>query len=343
MTTTTTRLHRLAWLAGDYAASYDWYAQCLACYFALADVAGSIRSIGDLAMLSALIGRREQAEHLFEEAVAMAQTLNDAVEMIKARRAIGMALANVGYNVAAAAQYETCLAIAASSEHEYLHVENLVMLAFVQLMQCNYDRVTALGRQAFALADRAEHRRDAGFALMLLGLAKLGRGAYMQAYDLLHQCLSVYQVTNVADDQLFSLSGLSHAQRGLGDLPGARHTVTTALHIAAQSRSVRAAGLALGAYVNVLLDEQQVERAVELEALVMNHPFAANSRFYQNLHAQPVARAAECLPPEVVAAAKARGQARTRLATLDEVWAELTSAAATFSVSNWLPHTEPEQ
>jgi tetratricopeptide (TPR) repeat protein len=289
---------------------------------------GSILVISDLAMLSAIVGRQEQAEHLFEEAAALAQALDDPVEMIKARRAIGMALANVGYNAAAKAQYESCLAIAGSSEHEYLHVENLVMLAFTHLMRCNYDQVTALGRQAFELADRSQHRRNAGFALMLLGLAELGRGAYKHAHDLLRQCLSVYQVTNVADDQLFSLSGLSHAQRGLGDTRGARHTVMRALHIAVQSRSVRAAGIALGAYVNVLLDEQQIERAVELGELVMNHPFAANSRYYQNLNARPIALHAECLPPDVVAAAKARGQARTRLATLDEVWAELSSGAA---------------
>ena len=92
-----------------------------------------------------------------------------------------MALANVGYNAAAKAQYESCLAIAGSSEHEYLHVENLVMLAFTHLMRCNYDQVTALGRQAFELADRSQHRRNAGFALMLLGLAELGRGAYKHA------------------------------------------------------------------------------------------------------------------------------------------------------------------
>jgi hypothetical protein len=239
-----------------------------------------------------------------------------------------MALANVGYNTAAAAQFESCLSLADSGEHEYLRLENLVMLAFAHLMQCHYDQVTALGRQAFELANRAHHRRDAGFALMLLGLAELGRGVYGSAHDLLRQCLSVYQVTNVADDQLFSLSGLSHAQRGLGDTKGARHTVRMALHIAVQSRSSRAAGIALAAYVNVLLDEQQIERAVELEALVMNHPFAANSRYYQNLTARPIALHAECLPPEVVAAAKERGQARTRLATLDEVWAELSSGAA---------------
>lgn len=316
-------LGRLAWLAGDNAEAYDWYARSLACYLALADVLGSILSLSDLAMLSALLDRHQHAEQLFEEAAALAQALDDPIEAIKARRAIGMALSNVGYNAAAVVQYETCLAIAEGCEHDYLRVENLVMLAFIRLMQCNYEQATVLGRQAFALAERAHHRRDTGFALMLLGLAELGRGAYKTAHDLLRQCLAVYQVTNVADDQLFSLSGLSQAQRGLGDTHGARLTAKQALQIAVQSRSFRAAGLALGAYIGVLLDEQQVERAVELEALLMRHPFGANSCFYQELNARPVALYAARLPPEVVAAAKARGQTRDRLATLDEVWAEL--------------------
>jgi tetratricopeptide (TPR) repeat protein len=208
-----------------------------------------------------------------------------------------------------------------------LRVDNLVMLAFTRLMQGQYDQVPALSQEAFELASHANHRRDAGFALMVLGLAELGRGEYARASEILRRCLSVYQVTNVADDQLFSLSGLSYAQRGLGDPKGARHTVMLALHTAVQSRSIRAAGIALAAYVNVLLDEQQIERAVELEALVMNHPFAANSRVYQALNALPVAHHAARLPPAVVAAARARGQARTRLTTLDEVWGELSSNA----------------
>jgi tetratricopeptide (TPR) repeat protein len=321
-------LGRLTWLAGDYAESCDWYMQSLAHYRRLADPMGSSQVISDLAMLSAIAGWREQADHLFEEAATLAQSLDDPLEMIKARRTIGMALANVGYNAAAAAQFEACLTLADCCEHAALRVDNLVMLAFTRLMQGQYDQVPALSQEAFELASHANHRRDAGFALMVLGLAELGRGEYARASEILRRCLSVYQVTNVADDQLFSLSGLSYAQRGLGDTKGARHTVMLALHTAVQSRSIRAAGIALAAYVNVLLDEQQIERAVELEALVMNHPFAANSRFYQDLNARPVAHHVERLPPPVVAAARARGQARTRLATLDEVWGELSANAA---------------
>ena len=321
-------LGRLTWLAGAYAESCNWYMQSLAHYRTLADPMGSIQVIGDLAMLSAITGRPEQADHLFEEATILAQSLEDPLELIKARRTIGMALANVGWNDAAAAQFEACLTLADCCEYAAMRVDNLVMLAFVRLMQGQYDQVPALSQEAFDLASRANHRRDAGFALMVLGLAELGRGEYARASEILRRCLSVYQVNNVADDQLFSLSGLSHAQRGLGDTKGARHTVMLALQTAVQSRSMRAAGIALAAYVNVLLDDQQIEFAVELEALVMNHPFAANSRFYQALNAHPVAQYAAQLPPALVAAARARGRERARLTTLDEVWNDLASHAA---------------
>ena len=65
------------------------------------------------------------------------------------------------------------------------------------------------------------------------------------------------------------------------------------------------------------------ERAVELHALALRYPFIANSRWCQDVFGKPMAAAAASLPPEVVAAAQARGRALDLRATAEELAAEL--------------------
>jgi len=79
--------------------------------------------------------------------------------------------------------------------------------------------------------------------------------------------------------------------------------------------------LALGAYVGVLLAEQKIEQAIELESLFIAHPYHGNSLFYRHLITEPTLAQAASLPPAIVTAAQARGQQRDLIATIDELWA----------------------
>jgi len=52
------------------------------------------------------------------------------------------------------------------------------------------------------------------------------------------------------------------------------------------------------------------EQAVEIYALASRYSFIANSRWWEDVAGKHIAVVAETLPPEVVEAARARGQAR---------------------------------
>jgi predicted ATPase len=73
----------------------------------------------------------------------------------------------------------------------------------------------------------------------------------------------------------------------------------------------------------LLIDDGDVERAVELYALASNNPFVANSRWYEDLAGRHIAAAAEALSPEVVKAAQERGRERDLWQTARELLAEL--------------------
>jgi hypothetical protein len=66
-----------------------------------------------------------------------------------------------------------------------------------------------------------------------------------------------------------------------------------------------------------------VERAVELYALALRHPYVANAQWFEDVAGKHIAAAAKALPPDVVAAAQKRGRARDLEATVKELLSEL--------------------
>ena len=88
---------------------------------------------------------------------------------------------------------------------------------------------------------------------------------------------------------------------------------------------------ALPAMALLLLDgeralwQRDVERAVELYALVSRYPHVANSRWFEDVAGREIRAAAEGLPSEVVAAAQERGRARDLWATVEELLGELAT------------------
>ena len=62
---------------------------------------------------------------------------------------------------------------------------------------------------------------------------------------------------------------------------------------------------------------------MELYALALLEPYVANSRWFEEIAGREIAAAAEALPPDVVAAAQARGRARDLWATVEELLDEI--------------------
>jgi hypothetical protein len=73
----------------------------------------------------------------------------------------------------------------------------------------------------------------------------------------------------------------------------------------------------------LLADQGEKERAVELYALAARYPRVANSHWFDDIVGQHIAAVAATLPPDMVEAARARGQTRDLEATVAELLAEL--------------------
>jgi hypothetical protein len=103
----------------------------------------------------------------------------------------------------------------------------------------------------------------------------------------------------------------------------AREHLCAALWSSSESGRCNAALQALAAMALLLMDDGEVERAVELYALAARTPDVANSRWFEDVAGSEIASAAAALPPDIVAPAQERGRARDLWATVQELLDEL--------------------
>jgi tetratricopeptide (TPR) repeat protein len=117
---------------------------------------------------------------------------------------------------------------------------------------------------------------------------------------------------------------LVYAARGLGKQTEARAHLREALANAADHASRNLLLAALQPAALLLCDERNVERGIEVSTLAfVQWPFAASSRWFEDVAGKHIAAAAEGLPAEVVAAAQKRGRERDLWETARELLDEL--------------------
>ena len=108
----------------------------------------------------------------------------------------------------------------------------------------------------------------------------------------------------------WALGPLGLAAHQAGDVALARRSVVEALEIGTELGAFMPVMYSLPVAALLLAEGGMVERAVELYACATSYPFVANSRWFQDLVAGPLAAAEAGLSAESAAAARARGQAQ---------------------------------
>jgi hypothetical protein len=136
-------------------------------------------------------------------------------------------------------------------------------------------------------------------------------------------------------EAVHNLPSLGHAQRELDQLSQARDTLREVLGTAADIDEFTSQVESLSLVAVHLADRGEKERAMEIYALARRYPYAANSRYWEDIAGKHIAAIAAELPSEVVAAAQERGRARDLKATVQELLMELEAAPDRRSL---LPH-----
>ena len=198
----------------------------------------------------------------------------------------------------------------------------------------HHDQARAEAQRALDLCRDSGLQSGAQMCLWLLGSVALAVEAYAEAERWLQQSMAIQPESPQARDRGIALAFSCIVALRLGRLRQAKHRLLEALRSAVPVTDFSLGVLAVLARALLYVHEGDLERAVELYALVSRYPFVANSHALQAIAGRDLAAVAATLPPEVAAAAQARGRARDLEATVAELL-----GGAPFSVAS--PHQAP--
>jgi tetratricopeptide (TPR) repeat protein len=146
------------------------------------------------------------------------------------------------------------------------------------------------------------------WARPLMAATLLALGRYAEARQVLKPNIAALEQAGQNRMLGRTLAMAARAELGLGNLAVAWEHALRAVHLLS-GRHYFWLLEAMAAAAAVLAERREVERAVEIYALLNRHEFVANARWFADVFGQVVERAAADLPPDTVAAAQARGEA----------------------------------
>jgi len=312
-----------AWNLDSYVEMEKWHRESLAIRQALGDQRGIVESLS--AIHDSLIpqGRPEEGENLAREAIAISRETGDRVNLAWVLNGLGWALRESGRNDEAQSVLEESVATWEDLGSPAPLAMAIFNLGIVQMNLGHYKDARAQLQRSLKLARETSYQLVFEGSLFSLGWLALVDEAYTDARRWFHESTSAAQSSGRRATMVHALSGLGCAELGLGNLRPARDHLYVGLETAIDLGFTEWFLHCVGAVALLLAYEGQKEQAVELYALVLRYPWAANSQWWEDVVGKRIAAVAATLPPEVVAVAQARGRARDLQATVRELLEKL--------------------
>jgi DNA-binding SARP family transcriptional activator/predicted ATPase len=262
-----------------------------------------------LAHSAYMLGRYKKAEQFSQESIAILRNIGDL-------RAPIFAISLLGRIAMAQGQYEQAEEFHQECFKRRQELQDRTGIAFslrdlgdVVRLQGQHTRAEQYYQESLAMVQEINLQQEKIYSL--LGLGKLAQTSedYTQAKQFFQESLAIHTEIGVRSEIPEAFVGLGWATYGLGDYQEAKQYFHAALKVVTESREIPVALDALAGLATLLAKTGDLEGSLELLMLALHHP-ACSQETKDRLANLRVELAAE-LPPEVVAAAEARGKGRT--------------------------------
>ncbi len=186
-----------------------------------------------------------------------------------------------------------------------------------------YEQARALVPNTLTVFSDVGDERGVARCHLSLGEVALAEEAFEEARELLDQSAALYRNVEQSNELCLALAALGHAEFRLGQIAQARRLLKEALCAAANMRDYGNTLFALAHTIPLLISDADAERAMEVYALAMEHPYICNSLWWRDVAGKHIEAAAAVLPPDVTVAAQKRGRERNLWETAEELLDEL--------------------
>jgi len=264
-----------------------------------------------LNMLSSVMlnrGELEQADRFLNESVKIFEELNDQRSLGWTFLFVGLLKSRQGIFTDAYRLFNESIDIS----QEYGLTGELILANLFQIWTEGH-----LGRYQDAIARAYTTNKHPaleysnwhkGYVKEHYGFALMGVGDFENGIEILQESFKIYRTHRFNREIAFGIPYLMICMHGLGEVVKLKELVHEALQIYTKIRFPYAIIEAFAAFALLQLVEGRVEQAIEYYAYAASYPYIANSHWYKDLVACHIEKAAESLPPEVVAAAQDRGR-----------------------------------
>ncbi len=302
------QLGSAAWTRNDLEQTRHYFQRSLAIRREIGDTAGTASLLVSLAALAGFDGGQvDEAVELYRESGRLYAALGGRTGELSSLYALQAAERLQGRFTEALRIVQRQLAIVAELGDTQALVDlHMTQGEILQLMG-RYEMAEAEHRRNIARVEASGWAAPETWIRFVFAAALLGRENHQEARQVLQPSLAALEQSRGMSMLGRSLAGTSRAELGLGDVDAAWQHARRALELLS-GRHYFWLLEAIATAAAVLAARGEAEQAVELYALVMRHPYAANSPWFEDVYGRVVAQAAMTLDPAVIAAAQARGQ-----------------------------------
>ena len=281
--------------------------QSLAIGRELGDRRGMAGAMLDLGVIAWVQGRLDEAMPLLEEAAGLYRSLDDWSGLSWTIKSLGELLMRRGMFDDGLIVLESGIQICDELGDEFGMSAQLPFVAEARIHLGQYAEALADTEQVEEIVARFPYRWTRAFNLFLRGLTLLG-ARREGALDLLRQAAAGFEEVNHDENRAWVAGPLGLAAHLAGDEELAGRSVREALQTGLDMGVFMPLMYGLPAAARLLAARGDAERAVEVYACAARSGFVANSRWFQDLTAGPVAEAAAGLGEAALAAARRRGE-----------------------------------
>jgi tetratricopeptide (TPR) repeat protein len=305
-------LHSLASLTKSTSRtkSIETYQKSLAVCRKLGDLSGIVDSLEQLSWFAASRFQFEQAEAMLQEALSISTELQDHLDIVAISGSFIIQRVWQGRFDEARNLVREIMAAYHNLEYQQSFAALFhARTAFPDQYLGDYEIARSRAQQSLKfLKEMTHYATDLYIAIAnaILGNVALGEGCYAEAQERFQESIPVRMDPDITvrflGCQGFAARGLKKNRQAQGYFYQALKGTVKLEHFFSFVHILP--GIAL-----LFADQGEVERAVELYALVCNYGIVANSKWFADIAGDEIAEMAEKLPVEVVEAAQARGQA----------------------------------
>lgn len=299
---------------------------CLILYRQIGDPRGQAAVLSRLGTILVTQGNVKKGELFQRDSIALLKAIGDVAGQISAQRLFAdyTLVHSKGEFAEASKILEEVLLNCKNIGKTNTLTHILRTLGTSKVNSGRYEEGRSDWEESYKLAMAIGDLTSMGWAQCALGCLDLAEGDFAKAKNKLHHVLTEHKDTLQQDTRAISLVGLGVVACHTGDLKLAQRYVVKALRYLIEIRTEFCLVFVLPISLYLLIKQKRYEDAVEIfVGLTARFPFVAKSQAIEDIVGCHISKAAASLPPEVVAAAQARGRARDPWETTRELLAEL--------------------